>query len=89
MRQDILWLATANSDPARDTEISGGTLIVDARTKLPAGELNPQRFPNIVASSEQTIRLVDFRWADYGMGGFIPSPSAHYRRLLKSGKAEI
>ena len=49
----------------------------------------PSRFPNVVTSSPETIAAVDARWADYGCGEFIPSPSKRYMPLLQSDKAEI
>lgn len=86
---ELLWLAAGDSDPRRDAAVSGGTLIIDARTKLPGAPGNPVRFPNVVASSPEIIALTDKRWAEYGIGGFIESPSSRYRALLRSDKAEI
>lgn len=87
--EELLWLAAANTDPRRDIALSdGGTLIIDARPK-PSGKAgNPTRWPNVVTSSEATVELVDGRWSEYGIGGFIPSPSRRYRRLALSDKAE-
>ncbi len=84
---DLLWLATANSDPRRDLQFAGGTLVVDARSKRPGREGFPARFPNVACSHPDTIRLVDARWHEYGLGAFLPSPSARYRRLLLSPNA--
>ncbi len=85
---ELLWLAAANTDPRRDAAMSGGTLVVDARPKPPGRSGNPARWPNAVTSSEATVELVDGRWAEYGIGSFIPSPSRRYRRLALSDKAE-
>ncbi len=85
----LLWIATADSDPARDAALHGGTLTVDARTKLPGRKGNPSRFPNVAVSSQRIIDLVDSRWNEYGIGEFIPSPSRRYRGLLLSGRAEV
>lgn len=87
--QDLLWIATANSDPARDAHIVAGMLVVDGRTKPAIDSSFPSRFPNVVTSSDETIALVDVRWAEYRIGDFLVSPSRHYRRLLQSDKAEI
>ncbi|MFR9620850.1 MAG: menaquinone biosynthesis decarboxylase [Rikenellaceae bacterium] len=82
---DILWLAAANSDPRRDAHITAnGALAIDARSKVPSAEGNPDRFPNVVTSLPETIELVDRRWGEYGLGEFIESPSRHYRKLLLS-----
>ncbi|MBP3473365.1 MAG: menaquinone biosynthesis decarboxylase [Alistipes sp.] len=86
---DLLWLAMANSDPRRDVKLlSGGELLLDARSKHPGVGQNPKRFPNVVMSSTDTIRLVDERWAEYGLGEKIESPSRRYRKLWLSPRAE-
>ena len=86
---DLLWLAMANSDPRRDVRLlSGGELLLDARSKHPGVGQNPKRFPNVVMSSTDTIRLVDERWAEYGLGEKIESPSRRYRKLWLSPRAE-
>ncbi len=87
--EDLLWLAAANTDPRRDVRhLSGGELLIDARSKRPSVEGNPARFPNVVASSTDTIRAVDERWEEYGLGERIESPSRRYRRLQLSAKAD-
>ena len=86
---DLLWLAMANSDPGRDVRVlAGGELLLDARSKHPGVGDNPQRFPNVVMSSVETINMVDARWAEYGLGEFLPSPSRRYRKLWLSPRAE-
>ena len=86
---DLLWLAMANSDPRRDVKLlAGGELLLDARSKHPGVGDNPKRFPNVVMSSVETIEKVDARWAEYGLGEFIPSPSRKYRKLWLSPRAE-
>ncbi len=85
---DIVWLATGNSDPRRDVELKGATLFVDGRSKRPGMEGNPSRFPNVVTSSPETIELVDSRWAEYGVGEFVESPSLKYRELILSDRED-
>ncbi len=86
---DLLWLAMANSDPGRDVRVlAGGELLLDARSKHPGVGDNPQRFPNVVMSSVETINMVDARWAEYGLGELLPSPSRRYRKLWLSPRAE-
>lgn len=87
--EDLLWLAAANTDPRRDVVLTAdGTLTVDARSKRPGVEGNPPRFPNVAMSSMQTIRLVDERWEEYGIGPRWESPSRRYRKLWLSDRAE-
>ena len=85
---DLLWIAAANTDPKRDIEVYGSTLIVDARSKRPGYGNNPDRFPNAVTSSSETIRLVNERWAEYNLGEKVESPSRRYRKLWLSDSAE-
>ena len=86
---DLLWLGAANTEPARDITLHGSTLVIDARAKRPGTENeNPSRWPNIVTADEATIRLVDSRWAEYGIGEFTPSPSNIYGALKLSDGAE-
>ena len=99
--EELLWIAAANTDPRRDVVQRGRALLADARTKRAAhggaaankaaadGLDYPSRFPNVVTSSPETVAAVDARWADYGCGEFIPSPSRRYMPLLQSDKAEI
>ena len=87
--EELLWLGAANTEPTRDIILHGSTLTIDARAKRPkASSESPLRWPNIVTADEATIRLVDSRWAEYGIGEFIPSPSEHYSALKLSEGAE-
>lgn len=86
---DLLWLGAANTEPTRDITLYGKTLVVDARAKRPnANDKNPSRWPNIVTSDKATMRLVDERWSEYGIGEFIPSPSERYSALKLSEGAQ-
>ena len=86
---DLLWLGAANTEPTRDIALHGSTLIIDARAKRPgANDENPSRWPNVVTSDKATIDLVDSRWAEYGIGEAITSPSQYYATLKLSEGAE-
>ena len=87
-QSDLLWIAAANTDPRRDITLHNGTIIIDARSKRPGYGSNPRRFPNAVTSLPEVIHLVDERWAEYGLGKLIESPSRRYRKLWLSDSAE-
>ncbi len=86
---ELLWLGTANTDPVRDITIIDGIAVADCRSKISKSADMPARFPNVVTMDPETIALVDRRWDEYGLGERIESPSARYRRLLLSDKADI
>ena len=85
---DLLWLAAANTDPKRDIRIAGDILIIDARSKRPGYGDNPPRFPNVVTSTPDVIRMVNERWNEYNIGEFVESPSRRYRKLWLSDEAQ-
>jgi 4-hydroxy-3-polyprenylbenzoate decarboxylase len=87
-QSDLLWIAAANTDPRPDITLHNNTLIIDARSKRPGYGDNPRRFPNAVTSLPEVIHLVDERWAEYGLGELIESPSRRYRKLWLSDGAE-
>ncbi len=87
--EETLWIAAGNTDPGRDVRVSGGRIFIDARTKIAGSAGMPSRFPNVVVSSAETVAAVDGRWKEYGLGEFLPSPSARYRRLSYGAGAEI
>ncbi len=85
---ELLWLATANTDPVRDILIVDGVAIADCRSKISEGANMPARFPNVVTMDSETIAVVDRRWDEYGLGELVESPSVRYRKLMLSDKAE-
>ena len=86
---DRLWLAAAACDPSRDVRLSGGMAFFDARTKAGGVGGFARRWPNAVASSPETIARVDDRWAEYGLGEFVESPSLRYLKLQERPGAEF
>lgn len=73
-----LWILLGNSDPERDIKITDGAIHVDARSK----KLTERDFPNIVTMDDHTIENVDSRWAQYGLGEWVESPSLRYKHLI-------
>jgi 4-hydroxy-3-polyprenylbenzoate decarboxylase len=66
-------------------DFSGGRNAADGRFSRKF----PSRWPNVVVMDEETVALVDERWAEYGLGTPLPSPSTRYRKLLISDGAEV
>ena len=87
--EELLWLATGNTDAGRDVAFREGGLVSDARTKLPGRPGYPSHFPNVVTADEATMDQVDRRWNEYGLGALLSSPSRRYRRLVRSDRAEV
>ncbi len=85
---DVFWRFTNNVDMRRDTalvEDEAGLLhlVIDASTKSLALDDFRRDWPNVTVMDEATIRLVDEKWASYGLGAFVPSPSRKYRLLVR------
>lgn len=85
---DVLWLGASNVDPSRDVCARDGVVVLDARTKAGGVSGFARPWPNVVAASPETIRQVDERWTQYGLGDFVPSPSRDYLGLQSGPKAE-
>jgi len=93
---DLVWLAGAHVDAARDIKIFAptphrrfGALFIDATVKLGTLDEFSRAWPNPVVMDLATINVVDDRWNKYGIGPFIPSPSRKYSLLSRPGKARI
>lgn len=86
---DLIWLMGNNTDAVRDTAIVDGVLVIDARAKV--GGLNGfgREWPNIVTMDKATIELVDRKWASYGIGKFIQSPSRKYHQFVQNEGARV
>lgn len=88
----VVWLAGGNLEPSRDLTVidfenGRSCLIADATFKTKSSDGFLRDWPNIVISDDQTIRLVDEKWASLGLGGFIPSPSLKYKLMVPNDGA--
>jgi 4-hydroxy-3-polyprenylbenzoate decarboxylase len=82
----VAWQLLGNTDPARDIDIiSADTLFIDGTIKAFRKEGFPREWPNIVCSSEETIKAIDQKWDSLDIGELLPSPSAIYSRLSQQG----
>jgi 4-hydroxy-3-polyprenylbenzoate decarboxylase len=86
----ITWQILGNSDPQRDIKfISDNTLFIDGTIKAFRKGGFPRKWPNVVCSSEETIKAIDNKWASLDIGPFIPSPSIISSKLCRQGTDEV
>lgn len=86
--EELLWFVAGNIEADRDIIVKDNHLVIDGRSKRAGVEGMPSRWPNPVTSSLSTIELVDSRWAEYGLGEYLASPSLHYLPLCDREGAE-
>ena len=86
----VLWQILGNTDPVRDIDfISDNTIFIDGTIKAFRRGGFPRKWPNVVCSSESTIREIDRKWEALGLGPLINSPSLKYRRLVRGDSDEV
>ena len=85
-----VWHALGNSDPLRDHEFIGdNTLFIDGTTKAFRQGGFLRRWPNVVCSDDDTIKIIDNKWNSLEIGNFLPSPSLQTRLLKHYGDEEV
>lgn len=93
----VFWLACANTDPERDIRLADAPsqqMVADACMKYPHSYGFPRDWPNVVTSSKLTIRVIDEKWEELGLGNFVSSPSHKYMKMkigdgAKAGESEL
>jgi 4-hydroxy-3-polyprenylbenzoate decarboxylase len=88
----LTWICLSNIDPQRDCHVEvlneHRILMVDATSKYHRRSFN-REWPNVVASSDEIIEMVNKRWSEYGLGDFISSPSLHVKSLIPNEGATV
>ncbi len=91
---DVTWRVANNIDPARDCFFADDEngekfygLAIDGTRKYKALDGFDRNWPNTVTQNEETIKKVDEKWDQLGLGPFVPSPSLKYIKQLYPGKA--
>lgn len=98
-----LWRFCNNLDPKRDAHLfkwpthdsglttNGYTACIGFDGTRKTKELdNFQRdWPNIIVADDQTIKAVDEKWEQLGIGRFIPSPSLKFKSQLYGEEAVV
>ena len=87
--QTAVWILGNNIDVSRDCEVKDGSLVIDATSKRRGYKGFNRPWPNVVCSSQETIKAVDEKWQRLGLGDFISSPSLKYQRLQQEGEASV
>jgi 4-hydroxy-3-polyprenylbenzoate decarboxylase len=95
-----LWRFCNNLDPKRDhilterqsTEHPGkifACLGLDGTIKTAALDNFQRDWPNIIVAADETIRAVDDKWPDLGLGPFLSSPSLKFKDQLYGTEAVV
>ena len=95
-----LWRFCNNLDPRRDQFIAERTSRIDPKKKFACLGLDGTRktrefdnfqrdWPNIIIADADTIRSVDEKWKDLGLGSFIPSPSLKFNNQVYGLEAVV
>ncbi|MDE3214499.1 MAG: menaquinone biosynthesis decarboxylase [Bacteroidota bacterium] len=95
-----LWRFCNNLDPKRDHLIcehpsyhSEGKfeacIGLDGTMKTRELDDFERAWPNIIVAARETIRAVDSKWEQLGLGEFIPSPSLKFESQLYGDRAEV
>jgi 4-hydroxy-3-polyprenylbenzoate decarboxylase len=89
---DTLWRFCNNLDPRRDHFYGSkdkNILGLDGTRKTKALDGFDRPWPNIIAADDATIKSVDEKWSELGLGALIPSPSLKYRHQMYGEEAEV
>jgi 4-hydroxy-3-polyprenylbenzoate decarboxylase len=95
-----LWRFCNNLDPKRDHILTERQSMIDPAkrwaclgldgTLKTAALDNFQRdWPNIIVAADETIKAVDDKWQDLGLGSFLPSPSLKFKNQLYGTEAVV
>ncbi len=91
-----LWRFCNNLDPKRDNflanrvsevpmnqDLAGATCIgFDGTRKTKAFDNFQRDWPNIIVADDETIKSVDEKWNELGLGEFLPSPSLKFKHQM-------
>lgn len=73
-----LWRFCNNIDPKRDSILIDHCMGFDGTIKTKEFDNFQRDWPNIIIASEETIKSVDGKWENLGLGTFVPSPSLKF-----------
>ena len=92
-----LWRFCNNLDPKRDNHLYKKQTITsynacigfDGTRKTRELDNFQRDWPNIIVADDETIKSVDEKWIESGLGTFIPSPSLKFKGQLYGEEAVV
>ncbi len=95
-----LWRFCNNLDPRRDhflgarpsgsdTQKIFACLGLDGTRKTKELDNFQRDWPNIIVADDATIRTVDAKWNELGLGAFLPSPSLKFKDQVYGEEAVV
>lgn len=91
-----LWRFCNNLDPKRDFHLYKNAVNrytacmgLDGTRKTKAYDNFHRDWPNIIVADDATIKSVDKKWNELGIGDFIPSPSLKFKDQLYGEEAVV
>ncbi|HZH96263.1 MAG TPA: menaquinone biosynthesis decarboxylase, partial [Flavisolibacter sp.] len=95
-----LWRFCNNLDPKRDSVLAERPAVIhggktfncmglDGTRKTKQHDNFNRDWPNIIVADDETIRSVDDKWADLGLGEFLPSPSLKFKNMIYGEEAVV
>ena len=88
-----LWRCCNNLDPKRDHIVANRAGVncigFDGTRKTKEHDDFNRDWPNIIVADDSTIKAVDEKWSELGLGVFIPSPSLKFKEQLYGEEAVV
>jgi len=84
-----LWRFCNNLDPKRDNILNDHCMGFDGTRKTKELDDFHRDWPNIIVADEATIRAVDEKWEQLGIGPFISSPSLKFKSQMYGEEAVV
>lgn len=88
-----LWRFCNNLDPRRDSYLYNKQALpcmgLDGTRKTKEFDDFNRDWPNIIVADDATIKAVDEKWNELGIGAFISSPSLKFRNQLYGEEAVV
>jgi 4-hydroxy-3-polyprenylbenzoate decarboxylase len=84
-----LWRFCNNLDPRRDHIIANTIMGFDGTMKTKDLDNFQREWPNVIVADDQTIRSIDQKWENLGIGPFLASPSLKLKEQVYGEEASV